>query len=449
MNDFDTSFILNTDKGIRFKSIEKHPFTEPAPELVGWHAENRVGNWTDMFIAGILAYRLLNNFEYPEAFVNAKTGISDITERYFEYQRLFNSLAEGEAVIEPPANGSEELKAAILDTLQISPEKRSDANKVLNVISRDVDKTREYSGSSAGNDIGDGNSEIIKISSSKRRSHLLYTLYALPFVVFMGVLTFMIANQFHNGMDTAHEDEPPVVVAEESTVTDTSSGPTTEAYSEPATAAISTESSKATSEAATETAKTTTRTAKATQVKGRESESETEPDESPEPIATPSEEKTENTAEPQTEARSPFAYREAEIDGQGIFTSVSGLEIVGYYDESEMPSCIEIPETIDGQKVVSIADEAFCGCDIEEVVIPDSVVNIGERAFCNCPVLWKITLGKKVSMIGEQAFFNTQYSGSHDEREITVTNPSHMNCERFFGEQWDGREHDYVLIFDY
>jgi hypothetical protein len=123
---------------------------------------------------------------------------------------------------------------------------------------------------------------------------------------------------------------------------------------------------------------------------------------------------------------------------------VSGFEIKGF--NKPLASRLVIPSEINGVPVVSIAADAFSGCNIEELVIPDTVVNIGDRAFCNCPALWSIRLGSKVAMIGEKAFFNTQYNG-WQEPEITVTNPNHRNCEDYFGAYWDGREHDYIINY--
>ena len=451
MNDFDTSFILNTDKGIRFKAIDKHPFTEPAPELVGWHTENRVGNWTDMFIAGILAYRLLNNFDYPEAFFNAKTSISDITERYFEYQRLFNSLGEGESTIEPPANGSDELKSVILAALRVTPEERPNASDVLEVLDCAAEKTKEYCGSTLSSDISEDNAEVIPVETVKKRSWLSFVLFAIPVTAFVGIISFVLLNQLQRETYTGDVSEPPYVVSGQTTVTDKKTELPSAAISETfssqtATEAINTE--PATKKA---TEKTTSTTAKANIGKGSEvsqSEHITVPEDVPEPPIEPVEEYTEAVTETPTEASSPFSYAIKEIDGQGIFTNVTGIEINGYNNVGEIPAVLEIPEAIDGTKVVSIAADAFSGCDIEEVIIPDSVVNICDRAFCNCPVLWKATLGKNVAMIGEQAFFNIQYIGTN-QREINISNPRHSNCERFFGDQWDGREHDYTFVFNY
>ena len=59
----------------------------------------------------------------------------------------------------------------------------------------------------------------------------------------------------------------------------------------------------------------------------------------------------------------------------------------------------QIPE---GIKV--IADEAFSGCNIEEISIPKSVKAIGVKAFENCKKLKEIKLSKGLKSIGNYAF---------------------------------------------
>ena len=86
-----------------------------------------------------------------------------------------------------------------------------------------------------------------------------------------------------------------------------------------------------------------------------------------------------------------------------VYTAVDGG-----YAVAGMGSCTDvqviIPESIDGVKVVAIADDAFHNnADIISVVLPESVKSIGDRAFYRCESLVSVDLGG-VETIDFQAF---------------------------------------------
>ena len=70
-----------------------------------------------------------------------------------------------------------------------------------------------------------------------------------------------------------------------------------------------------------------------------------------------------------------------------------------------LSSVVEIPETIDGIAVMSIASYTFQNCsDVSEIVIPDSVVSIGSSAFRSCSNLSRITIPETVTKLGDSVF---------------------------------------------
>lgn len=75
---------------------------------------------------------------------------------------------------------------------------------------------------------------------------------------------------------------------------------------------------------------------------------------------------------------------------------------------SEISGTVTIPSTIDGHKVLTIADTLngiFENCaGLSEVIIPDTVTKIGYRAFYKCVGLRKVTLSKNLVSIGNFAF---------------------------------------------
>ena len=79
--------------------------------------------------------------------------------------------------------------------------------------------------------------------------------------------------------------------------------------------------------------------------------------------------------------------------------------ITGYIGNEKS---IIIPASIDGYKVVAIADRAFADTFIESVIISESVTSIGWFAFDGCIKLKSITVPSSVTSIGYAAFGNAE-----------------------------------------
>ena len=75
--------------------------------------------------------------------------------------------------------------------------------------------------------------------------------------------------------------------------------------------------------------------------------------------------------------------------------------ITGYNGNEK---AVAIPSYIDGNKVTSIADDAFDSDVIETVIIPNTVEKIGWFAFAQCSALKSVTVSESVSSIGYSAF---------------------------------------------
>jgi hypothetical protein len=64
-----------------------------------------------------------------------------------------------------------------------------------------------------------------------------------------------------------------------------------------------------------------------------------------------------------------------------------------------------IPDTIEGNPVISIGDNAFGDCEnLTSITIPESVTSIGIRAFWSCTSLASITIPESVTTIDDNAF---------------------------------------------
>ena len=76
-------------------------------------------------------------------------------------------------------------------------------------------------------------------------------------------------------------------------------------------------------------------------------------------------------------------------------------------DKNAIGTTVDIPEDVNGLKVVEIAKEAFDGCSkLEAVDIPNSVKAIGKSAFRSCFGLKKVKFSTGLTTIGESAFLN-------------------------------------------
>lgn len=87
--------------------------------------------------------------------------------------------------------------------------------------------------------------------------------------------------------------------------------------------------------------------------------------------------------------------------------------IIGYVSNAH---AVEVPAQIDGFPVTALADYAFSGTAIEEILLPKTVVKVGRYAFYNCKRLKKIGFYNTMRDLGAGAF-----TGCHNIREIEVT----------------------------
>ncbi len=127
-----------------------------------------------------------------------------------------------------------------------------------------------------------------------------------------------------------------------------------------------------------------------------------------------------------------FAVLRFSGDPEAKFTYVAygeGILIEGY---SGAPTNLEVPETIDGKKVVAIGENAFVGqTKLRKIVLPDTVTEIGATAFADCSKLSKVE-AKGVVTIGEAAF-----QGCVNLKEIKLPLTIEKIDDRAF--QWCGK----------
>ena len=78
------------------------------------------------------------------------------------------------------------------------------------------------------------------------------------------------------------------------------------------------------------------------------------------------------------------------------------VTILTYDSDQEV---VEIPEKINGKKVLAIDDSAFYGKQkLKKVIIPKYVIRIGHQSFIGCDNLEEVILPKNILDIGGYAF---------------------------------------------
>ena len=91
-------------------------------------------------------------------------------------------------------------------------------------------------------------------------------------------------------------------------------------------------------------------------------------------------------------------------------TDVDGGVEIGTLNSKELikDGVLEIPEYIDGKRVVGIGNNVFYSDKtLQKVVLPESITYIGENAFFCCSNLMEINLPSSLTKIGKSAFSDT------------------------------------------
>jgi hypothetical protein len=112
----------------------------------------------------------------------------------------------------------------------------------------------------------------------------------------------------------------------------------------------------------------------------------------------------------------------AVADQFGNFTYIDKgtyIEITDY--PTSVSGAIEIPTTIGGKPVTSIAENAFDGCGgLTGVTIPEGMTNIGVYAFRNCTRLSSVTIPTSVKTL-------SRFNGCSGLTSVIFATPSKVS----------------------
>ncbi len=90
-----------------------------------------------------------------------------------------------------------------------------------------------------------------------------------------------------------------------------------------------------------------------------------------------------------------------EYEGLVLLLDGNSASVIGYNGKKTQ---LEIPEEIEGYKVVAISESAFYESNLVSIIVPNSVTSIGAYAFCGSSKLSSIKLSNSLDTIGESAF---------------------------------------------
>lgn len=91
------------------------------------------------------------------------------------------------------------------------------------------------------------------------------------------------------------------------------------------------------------------------------------------------------------------------LNSDGKTATLTGVSS-GWYDDV-LSGTVILPRYVKGVKITAVADSAFAGRSIEELVIPEGITKLGERAFAGNRSLKKLTV-QGVTDLGAGAFYN-------------------------------------------
>lgn len=115
--------------------------------------------------------------------------------------------------------------------------------------------------------------------------------------------------------------------------------------------------------------------------------------------------------------------------GYDIKRSGSGVEIISYSGDEEK---LNIPESINGNNVVSIADKAFYNNKtVKEVVFPKTIKRVGDYAFANCSNLYSVRFDSNITYFGKGVFQNSSVKKAELPKTLQkIEDEMFKNCSK-------------------
>ncbi len=428
LNDMDSSIILSQEQAERTYRADKTPGYAP-PEVLGANTDDyeksneKIGFHTDVFLASMIAYRMLNNGKFPTelSMFPEKARIEDFGRiKYLQEEKK-------EYGIPLPKYGKQWLIDIIMTGLTADETNRPDASDILEHLESETPYNRYHKAGAVKSEADPSEAEKRKRSRRTKNNILLIAAACLLFGVLAWKPLMQMLSAKQKPANGQAEAQTSAVVSE------TQPPAETKISTEPLITTVQTEDTAVTQTDAQEDAQ------KVTTAPGKEESSKNDgsknggsnsesggggkpqvivvypPDDDPTDKSNLQQETEESASEPE----SPFVWEEVSYDIRNSDTGdtepLTGLEIRDCRDFAG--GTLTIPSEIDGKPVIAIGNSAFedLGNRITSLELPDSVVYIGDNAFANSFDGERLNL-YYVRHIGARAFYN---SGSLQKIELS------------------------------
>ena len=450
LNDMDSALILNperqrktyrADSTLGYAAMEQIGVNDADYEL----NNEKIGCYTDVFAASVIAYRMLNYGIFPP-------GLTGLPQKKLEGELFIKGNDQDkrdEYGFKLPANGNPEIKDIIMTGLTVNFEKRPTAAAMLTHL-----KAMPLRPFNWYHEAVPVESEVVPIEpeedpsedEKRMRSRRIKNniLLIAAACLLLGVLVWKPLMQMLSASQKPANGQAEAQTS--AVVSETQPPAGTKISTEPLITTVQTEDTAVTQ---TDPPEATTVPVTEDSSKGNGTKKGVENNESggggvvypPDDAPADRSESQQETEESASETESPFVWEEVSYDirntDTGDYETLTGLEIRDCRDFAG--GTLTIPDEIGGKSVIAIGASAFQTLRnrITALELPESVVFIGEnafadsfdgeslnlyfvrhigaRAFYNSGSLRKIELSPRLAHIGDYAFSEDAPS---DEREI-------------------------------
>lgn len=436
LNDFDTTFVLRNGYISHQVDNPRLSYFYAAPEQFrafknnNNKSNNNIGYATDVFSAGLISYRLLNQGVHPDIYRIDENDNRTNDDIYNDIRDMFKYFIAAEKLPwNPPKYGNDKLKQIILKCMSLRKEDRPTAKNVKDMINGITDNKKTenkennhvenitnnyYNVENKGGNVVIGDDNECSPDSKYKISSLVLVIAAIATVILLIIAVVIREGKLFNDsnkLDDSNNNSSLIVgnISQTSTTlynTVEAEVTTTEATTTEVTTTFDNIETQITELTTTATNGGGIKQNTIIYGSGNTITNNNNVDNYYNDITINNNSSSSNHLNESNENEKPkntskFSYVESPYTENCIL--LTGFDKSIDFKEK----ILNIPAEIDGFLVEGIAENAFSNNEyIEEIYIPDNVYTIYNSAFCNLYNLKKVHIGRSVNSIYEKAFLS-------------------------------------------